>query len=124
MENDDVNQTADIMKRIWAWGTLMELYLLKPLTCSEEDMDKESITALQQAKAFVTNISKATATFIGDKNVKTDEILFAQDSTVKQLERYIVWWPKMIPSPQIEKLKNWAKELREILPGTDWKNSI
>ena len=124
MAQDDAKEKNKPMTRIWAWGTLMEIYLLQPLTCPEAEFDAQAIEALPKAKTYVTNIAKAGGSFLGKRGVDPDDIIFAQKSTCSQLERYIFWWPQINKATHIEKLKKMAIELREILPGSDWKTRL
>jgi hypothetical protein len=105
------NEALKPMDRIWAWGTLMELYLLKPLTVPADKLDAEAESSLKIAKDYAHNIATASSTFINDLRIKKDEITFARQSTIRQLNRYILWWPFLYPSAQLAKLKEMAAEL-------------
>lgn len=113
---DDEDQTSPKKEdRIWAWGTLMELHLLKPLTVAPADFDKEAQAALPEAKKYADKMAKAHSTFIGDTDITPGAIQFAQQSTRMQVDRYINWWPLMNPRADLDKLKDLAVELRKSL---------
>jgi hypothetical protein len=108
-------QDKVIMDKIWAWGTLMELYLLKPLT-AEESVRKPILTqSLEKAKEYAAQIANATAVYIdADLNTKQD-IQFAIETTARQLDRYIQWWPADYAGAAMELLKEMATEIRKWL---------
>lgn len=108
----DDNAGKQPMERIWAWGTLTELYLLKALTAEPEDFDKTAGQALTRAKEYAGRIRDAGATFIAERDLQ-DDILFAQQTTARQIERYISWWPVMMPGEGLSKLKLLAEEVRK-----------
>jgi hypothetical protein len=89
----------------------MELYLLKPLTVPADKLDAEAESSLKIAKDYAHNIATANSKFINDLRIKKDEITFARQSTIRQLNRYILWWPFLYPSAQLAKLKEMAAEL-------------
>lgn len=113
LAEDDTKETKDPMSRIWGWGTLAELYLLSPLRlpADQPDIDQEIVSAKASASKYIENISKAEISFIDNTLIKKEEILFAKESTFRQLERYISWWPAMLHSSSISVLKNMANEL-------------
>ncbi len=111
--NDE--QSDDTMTKIWAWGTLTELYLLRPLTKDPADFEKTATEALTRAKEYAGKIRDADTTFI-DKKALRDTILYAQQTTRKQVDRYISWWPVMMPGTGTEAIKKLAIELIKVLP--------
>jgi len=98
----------DIMARIWAWGTLSELFLLKPLTKEPDQFEKEAGQAMTRAKEYAGRIRDADTTFIDRKDLR-GMIQYAQQTTRKQIDRYITWWPVMIPGASLDKLKSLAE---------------
>jgi hypothetical protein len=94
--------------RIWAWGTLAELYLLKPLTVPDNFFDEEIKSAAAIAKEYMTKMANAGA-----------EYNPAKESTARQFERYINWWPDIFPNTYRKEVKDLAIEIRNILPSLD-----
>lgn len=94
--------------RNWAWGTLSELYLLQFLTVPKENVSEEVAPGLAVAKAYMT---KMAAT--GDEHKEEKE------STARQFERYIHWWPVLYPETYPDQLKEAAIEIRGLLPSLD-----
>lgn len=71
--------------KAWAWGTLVEFYLLQPITGTDVSAGTEN-GAWQTAKEYVSKILKSQ---LSDQS-KLEVI----DSTSRQLERYMTWWPE------------------------------
>jgi|WetSurMetagenome_2_1015567.scaffolds.fasta_scaffold01477_2 hypothetical protein len=113
LAEDDLRDSQDPMQIIWAWGTLAELNLLFPftLTGNKTSLNKEILSSKGKASQFISNIAKAKYTFASNPSVNQDDILFAQESTYRQFERYINWWPSMMSSSSVNQLKDMAKEL-------------
>ena len=93
----------DPSKRIWALGTLAELYLLEPLTVPEEQFDSVKSEATKAAIKMVQEL------------LDSDEA-FAIESTTRQFERYIQWWPEVQCTAGAKRLKAMATEIRNYLP--------
>lgn len=105
----------DPMDRIWSWGTLIELYLLKTISVPAGEFVQEKLISFPKAKEFAQKLSGAVATFNGDPNVEKHKIIFAQESTIRQIDRYIWWWPVMYKESFRPELVEMAKEIKEIL---------
>ena len=106
----DAKEGNDPMTRIWAWGTLAELYLLSPLKFTGDDKIDDG-EAKDKALFFLKRIQNAEFDFIDEAPEISGEIKFARESTFRQLERYISWWPEVSKLPGVEKLKILAAEL-------------
>ena len=100
MAERDVREAKKEVDKIWAWGTLAELYLLQPLTVPIDQQKKINEEAMLKANEYLSEIKKSNQDF-------------QIESTTRQLDRYINWWPVMLPSAQMEQLKNWAVELKK-----------
>lgn len=96
-ENDLARATGQ--DRVWALGTLAELYLLKPFTVSGADEVETSAKALEKAGSYLAELYKA-----GDA--------YASDSTTRQLSRYVDWWPVAFPSATTTRLRAMVEQLR------------
>jgi hypothetical protein len=107
---DDIKQSVDTVGKVWAWGSLAELFLLKPLTLSENhpDLDNEKLSAKGKAKHYMDSIANAKITFSTVTQETIEKIIFAQESTHRQFNRYINWWPVMMESPSAILLKELA----------------
>jgi|GEM_PF-2460590 len=92
--------------KLWAWGTLAELYLIKPMTLAKDSWGAEMQLSLAEGK----NYSK----LIQDSG-NSDVI----ESTKRQLDRYITWWPNMFKSESMSQLKAMATEIRKELPSPE-----
>lgn len=64
--------------KLWAWGTLAELYLIKPMTKVKGSLEIEIPASYKEAENYCRLIKEA-----GDNEVV--------DSTKRQLNRYISW---------------------------------
>ena len=102
MAERDVREAKKEVDKIWAWGTLAELYLLQPLTVPIDQQKKVNEEAMLKANEYLSEIKKSGQDF-------------QIESTTRQLDRYINWWPIMLPSAQMEQLKNCAVELRKVI---------
>lgn len=91
---------------VWSLGSLAELYLLKPFTVSVSEFEAEKIEAITSACAYLDKLAES-------------DFAFAKESTARQLDRYIHWWPAAFPSPISEQLREMAIRLRERLPALD-----
>jgi hypothetical protein len=100
-EKDSINAKAE-KDRNWAFGTLAELYMLKPLTVTANKFDEELKSAMPVAKEYLRNIAATNFTDV-------------KESTAAQLQRYITWWPKVIKSVVMQQLKSMATSLHEEL---------
>lgn len=89
---------------LWSYGTLVELYLLKPLIVQDKDFKFVCNDSLSRAKLYYKSIRESG----------NQEVL---ESTQRQLGRYIDWWPAMYPDTYRIELKKMA----EIIMGI--KNS-
>lgn len=98
-----VKALKDKKERVWALGTMTELHLLKPLTFPPERFDEVRRAALEEARGYLTEFKEVAP---------PDE----KDSTARQLERYIKWWPDAFPTDGMKRLKDMAAELRPLLP--------
>ncbi len=103
MAEQDLKNSAT---RIWALGTLAELYMLQPLTVSKENFDSVKASALTQAIEYVKELVIAGESF-------------PIESTARQFDRYINWWPEMFKTTAVTKLKEMATEVRTHLPDLE-----
>jgi len=78
--------------KLWVWGTLAELYLIKPMTVAKDGLENEILTSQQEAKNYSKLINES----------KDRDVI---ESTKRQLERYITWWPNMFKSGSVSQLK-------------------
>ena len=92
--------------RIWALGSMAELYLLKVLTVPSDQFAAAQPEAMKEARKHLRDLDDVG----GD---------FAKESTARQLDRYINWWPDAFPTKSTQRLKEMAIELRAILPQLD-----
>lgn len=83
MAKREQNIAKTKIDRIWSYGTLVELYLLKPLTAHEHEFQSTYTDSLNLARHFYTLILESGL----------QEVL---GSTQRQLGRYIDWWPDML----------------------------
>jgi len=90
--------------RAWPLGTLAELYLLKPFTVPAESFETELTAAVEKAKTYVNELAES-------------EYAFAKESTARQFERYVNWWPESLPSTLTSQAQYIAKSLRDHLPA-------
>lgn len=101
-END--MQQATGQDRIWTLGTLAELYLLKPFLMAADEFETEKDKAMKKAGDYLDELAGS-------------EFDFAKESTARQLERYIGWWPDVFKSERTKQMQAMAKQLREHLPA-------
>jgi hypothetical protein len=92
----------DTQKQLWAWGTLAELYLVKPFTVQDNLFDAELNSSREKAKGYMEKL-----------RISGDEEII--DSTARQFDRYISWWPVLYPDTFRKELKEMAIELRNLL---------
>lgn len=104
MAERDEQTTTDQASRIWSWGTLAELYLLRPLSIPNSNSTEDE-KAINLAMDMVRKIADAGTSYED-----------AKESTARQLERYIHWWPNVYPGSFPATLATNAKELRKLLP--------
>lgn len=90
----------------WAWGTLAELYLLQPLTVPADQLAATIAVAKEKAKGYISKMAASSPNAV-------------KDSTARQLERYIHWWPVMLPGTYRKELKEMAVEIRKGLPSLE-----
>jgi len=103
------------VEKIWSWGTLAELYLLKPLTVAPDDFTKEVKPATNMAKGFLRKIAE-----LGTENAEIPDLYKVEkESTARQFERYIHWWPDIYPNKYSKELKEMAINIRTELPELD-----
>jgi hypothetical protein len=107
------NEQLNPIDKIWAAGTLMELYLLKPLIVTDDQFIKEAESCLPEAKKYARSVGNAGSEFINDLRITKKEIAFARQSTTRQLKRYVYWWPQLYPSARLLRLEKMAAELLE-----------
>jgi len=90
--------------QIWALGTLAELYMLKPLTHSADTIKEEIETSTQVSMDYLNKMAGA------DKKYND-----AKESTARQFERYIHWWPILLAEKYPPWLKDSAFQLRNVM---------
>lgn len=98
----DPKEISESVEKLWTWGTLLELHLIKPFTVDPELIDDEMITSLAQGIKFAEWIRISG----------NGEII---DSTARQLDRYISWWPQIFSGAYMQRLKKMATEIRNQL---------
>ena len=99
--SDEKYATSDESKA-WAYGTLAELYLLKPFIGNLETVEQDS--CFNKAKDYMQRLNA----------LQNQD--FPKESTARQFMRYINWWPVLIQTPRMEQLKERAGELCKELP--------
>lgn len=111
--DDDTDKSKDSLTKVWALGSLAELYFLAPLTIPENhpDYKNEKESARREAKKYIELLADATSDYATEPSTVLEDIVFAQESTQRQFERYVNWWPEMIQSSAISLLKQLATEL-------------
>ncbi len=93
----------DPKQRMWALGTMAEMHLLRPLTLPPGMSEATEQGALETAKTYLNELAEKGSAF-------------EKESTTRQLERYMTWWPAAFPSDGMKRLQAMASELRKILP--------
>jgi hypothetical protein len=107
MAKKDEATATDQASRIWAWGTLAELYLIKPEGMAAFGVS-DNEDAMTKAMKLVQKIAASDKAY--------DD---AKESTARQLERYIHWWPNVYSTSFPAPLAAHAKMLRELLPSLE-----
>jgi hypothetical protein len=102
-------------KKIWAWGTLAELYLIRPFTVKENEFQTERKKAVDLASLYLKKIAGMGKDDIENPGKFND----AKEATARQLERYIYWWPEMFPVANNLALKEMALPIRAELPSLE-----
>ncbi|MBD2753434.1 CHAT domain-containing protein [Spirosoma validum] len=98
-ENDLQQTTGE--NRIWALGSLAELYLLKPFIASANELATKK--AVEKAGDYLDELNASG-------------YAFAKESTARQLERYVTWWPNAFTSERLNRIRELAKQLLDHLP--------
>lgn len=100
--------------KIWAWGTLSELYLLRPLTDTGEPLEEAIRSSMATSENYMAKIAGAGARYNS-----------AKESTLRQFERYVSWWPQLFSSSyppwlaeNADRIKNMLPPLEKLLPVT------
>lgn len=93
--------------RVWAWGTLAELYMLKPFT-AQNILEDQLISGSKKAKEYLTMMAQSDAAYNRSK-----------ESTARQFERYTRWWPNSYPENFPKHLKDMAHAIRGVLPPSE-----
>jgi hypothetical protein len=94
--------------RIWSWGTLAELHMLYPLVEAGKVPGEELTSSLELATEYIRQMAGAGKAFDS-----------AKESTARQLDRYINWWPELYAGKYPSILKERASRLRELLPSLE-----
>jgi CHAT domain len=97
-ENDERYAAQDDQTKAWAYGTLAELYFLKPYVFQLNEHEK--VESFSKAQEFIVKLN----------NLTTE--IFPKQSTVRQFDRYINWWPKILSTVHIQNLKKDAEILQ------------
>lgn len=97
-------QNADEYNKVWSWGTLAELFMLYP-ALAPNAAPEDTTAAREMAKKYIM--------LMADKDAGYNQ---HKESTARQLERYINWFPQIITSATVQQLKQSALELRALLP--------
>lgn len=115
MAEKDEGAAGDPITRIWAWGTLIEYYLLESLTAPQNDVAGVKGMAFVKAEAFATRLAGAISEFTFDPRIQKNNIVFAQESTLRQIDRYTWWWPVMYKDTFRPELTGMAEQIKKIL---------
>jgi hypothetical protein len=108
----DGKENNDTITRIWAWGSLAELWLLAPLRFQADE--KGSLAdETENALFYLKKIARAEFDFIEKLPEIGQDLKFARESTFRQFERYIGWWPEVYKSAGVGRLKELATEITE-----------
>jgi CHAT domain len=89
-------------QRGWALGTMAELYLLQPLT-SPGQFEVMQPKAMEEARRYLLDLDETGSPF-------------EKESTARQFERYMTWWPDAFPTNSTKRLQAAAVDLRKLLP--------
>ncbi len=100
MAERDKNASEKQEDRIWALGTLSELYLLKPLLCPGETSEKEINDSLATAKEYISSLNALDSVYS-----------YVRETTARQFKRYIQWWPALSAATYPAMLKSNAEEI-------------
>lgn len=103
----ELDLEKDGVGRFWAIGSLAELFLLQPLikaTFTQDDIN----SSREQAKKYIASMSAFDTSFDGYR-----------ESMIKQLERYIEWWPVVFAKTFPSYLTESAQEMKKLLPSLD-----
>ncbi len=112
LAENDAKESKDTITRIWAWGSLAELWLLSPLKFQADE--KENMEAeTEKALFYLKKITHAELDFIEELPEIGEDIKFALESTFRQFDRYISWWPEVYKSAGVGRLKKMATEITE-----------
>jgi hypothetical protein len=87
----------------WALGSLSELYLLQPLTVPPDQSEAAQPKAIEKAREYLRKL---------DETGKP----FEKESTARQFERYMTWWPDAFQTNSTKRLQAMAAALRPLLP--------
>lgn len=104
MAKRDEENAINEADKIWAWGTLAELFMLKQFTVEAGALKDEIINSQTLAGEYLLKMAKA--------DIKYNA---AKESTARQFERYINWWPVLFPD-QLMTIIDKATLIRNILP--------
>jgi hypothetical protein len=107
MAKRDEENAVNELDKIWAWGTLAELYMLKQYMLNSNSAQDELLLSESTAKEYTLKMANAASKYNS-----------AKESTVRQLERYITWWPVLFPE-LITVFTERVKEMRNILPSLE-----
>jgi CHAT domain len=107
MAKRDEQNAVNEVDKIWAWGTLAELFMLKQFIIDNTVTQDELLISESSAEEYLTKIAES-------ENIYNT----AKESTARQFERYINWWPVIYPS-LIPIITVRAKKIRNILPSLE-----
>jgi hypothetical protein len=106
----DAKENSDTITRIWAWGSLVELFLLSTLKFQTDEKDNLQ-EETEKALFYLKKIAHAEFDFVEELPKIGADLKFAQESTFRQFERYISWWPEVYKTAEVERLKELATEI-------------
>lgn len=101
----DLSNARDEESIAWACGTLAELYLLKPFVMNIPPEKRGA--CLEAATGYLQKLN----------NLQGQH--FPKESTARQLERYMTWWPAMLETESAQELKALAAAIRPELPALE-----
>ncbi|MEJ7912800.1 MAG: CHAT domain-containing protein [Chitinophagaceae bacterium] len=100
----DEKEAENDWARAWSYGTLAELFMLRPFIFIEANQKGSMETALLQTRQYLKKLTTLQ-----------DLPKFVKESTTRQFRRYVEWWPNMIHTSNSAALKTMASTALEEL---------
>jgi hypothetical protein len=108
MAEREERRASNETDKMWAWGTLAELYMLQPLIAPDHPAEQQIESSIALSIGYIEKMADARQEF---NSVK--------ESTARQFERYIEWWPLLFSEVYPTWLKNAATRIRSKLPALE-----